>query len=100
MSAGDDQGSCQGLSHARLSWRCAWAGEGHGWLVQAEGVDLGSSAQGWAPKVSVDETPRGVEFAVEGGPGVRRGPEEAGEGAGGGELTVGWALGPEPGLRM
>ena len=57
VSAGGDQGSCQGLSHAGLSWRRARAGEGHGWLVQAEGVDLGSLAQGWAPKVSVDETP-------------------------------------------
>lgn len=48
----------------------------------------GSLVQGWAPKWSEAEIPQGVEFGVERGPDVKLGPEDAGEGAYGGELTA------------
>lgn len=48
----------------------------------------GSLAQGWAPKWSVAEMPQGVEFGVERGPDVRLGPEDAGQGAHGGEVMA------------
>lgn len=48
----------------------------------------GSLVQGWAPKWSEAEIPQGVEFGVERGPDVKLEPEDAGEGAHGGELTA------------
>lgn len=48
----------------------------------------GSLVQGWAPKWSEAEIPQGVKFGVERGPDVKLEPEDAGEGAHGGELTA------------
>lgn len=64
--------------------------EGDGWLGQAEGVGFGvfGAVQGWAPKWSEAEIPQGVEFGVERASDVKLGPEDAGEGAYGGELTA------------